>query len=121
MNYFGEVVGIQKEILFSAADVFILPSSSEGLPNAVLEAMIRGIPVAITNGCNLPEIVLHQAGILFDPTSKSIEEALSWIMSPQTDLSNAGIYARRFALEYFSKSGMINEYKALLYSGKVYH
>ena len=33
----------------------ILPSFSEGLPMAVLEAWAYGLPVLMTDHCNLPE------------------------------------------------------------------
>ena len=37
------------------ADAFVLPSLSEGLPLAVLEAWSYGLPVLMTEACNLPE------------------------------------------------------------------
>ena len=51
----GEVAGEAKEVLFAAADVFILPSESEGLPNAALESMVRSLPVIVTPGSTSPK------------------------------------------------------------------
>src|ERR1039457_5751553 len=50
----GQVVGRNKACAFTAASVFALPSHSEGLPIAVLEAMQYGKPVLITDGWTLP-------------------------------------------------------------------
>lgn len=49
----GPAFNEDKGRYFSAADAFILPSRSEGLPMAVLEAWSYSLPVLITPECNL--------------------------------------------------------------------
>ena len=51
----GQAFGAEKERLLAAADGFVLPSHSEGMPVAVLEAWSHGVPVVMTAACNLPE------------------------------------------------------------------
>jgi len=51
----GPAFGAEKERLLAAVDGFVLPSHSEGLPVAVLEAWSHGVPVVMTAACNLPE------------------------------------------------------------------
>lgn len=51
----GPVFGPQKDDALGSASGFILPSFSEGLPMAVLEAWSWGTPVLMTRACNLPE------------------------------------------------------------------
>jgi len=58
----GEVRGADKYAAFASADVFILPSWSEGLPMAALEAMAGGVPVVLTEHCNIPEAAESGAG-----------------------------------------------------------
>lgn len=49
----GPAFDEDKAMYFSSADAFILPSRSEGLPMAVLEAWSYSLPVLITRECNL--------------------------------------------------------------------
>jgi len=44
-DFVGPVVGIEKDRLLRKANAFILPSHSEGLPMAILEAWSYGLPV----------------------------------------------------------------------------
>lgn len=55
VDFVGPKFGLEKEELFRSCDGFVLPSYSEGLPMAVLEAWSYGMPTLITEACNLPE------------------------------------------------------------------
>ena len=59
----GPAFGKEKDALMRKAEAFILPSFSEGLPMAVLEAWAYGIPVLMTDHCNLPEGFTADAAI----------------------------------------------------------
>jgi len=61
------LAGFRRDVpaLLRAADVFVLPSLSEGLPNAALEALAAGVPTVATAVGGTPEVVRHeQTGLL---------------------------------------------------------
>jgi len=81
----GTVTGDAKLELLRQADVFVLPSYSEGLPVTILEAMACRIPVVATHECNLPELETEGGGWLCHTTVDSVEEALSRALAASDD------------------------------------
>jgi glycosyltransferase involved in cell wall biosynthesis len=55
VHFVGPQFGVDKAATLSHSDAFILPSISEGLPVAALEAWTYRLPVLMTQECNLPE------------------------------------------------------------------
>lgn len=76
VHFVGPQFGLSKAASFRRADAFILPSFSEGLPLAVLEAWSYALPVVMTRECNLPEGFETGAAIPVEVTTRSIAEGL---------------------------------------------
>lgn len=55
--YKGYVAGEEKEKAFRDCDIFILPSRSEGMPIAVLEALSYGKPCIVTPETNMATLI----------------------------------------------------------------
>jgi len=100
--FLGEIRGAEKFRLLRSADLFVLPSYSEGLPIAVLEAMACSTPVLITPGCNLPEVSRYEAGWECSPDADSFQAALESIFAAPESLPERGKRARRLVEERFT-------------------
>ena len=74
--FIGSVFGADKEAWFRSAKAFILPSYSEGLPMAVLEAWSYELPVFMTGACNLPEGFEEGAAIEVSTDPNQLANAL---------------------------------------------
>jgi glycosyltransferase involved in cell wall biosynthesis len=81
VQFIGGQFGANKETCFIDADAFILPSFSEGLPMAVLEALSYKLPALITPYCNLPSAFDSYAAISIDTTPESIAAGINQLMN----------------------------------------
>jgi glycosyltransferase involved in cell wall biosynthesis len=52
---------------YGLADIFVLPSYTEGTPNVILEAMSARVPVIATNVGGIPELAIHDESALLVP------------------------------------------------------
>ena len=95
--FIGPQFNEAKAATFCQADAFILPSFSEGLPVAILEAWAYGLPVLMTPQCNLPEGFEAGAAIAIDPEVESIAHGLEELFS-MSDSERKGMGARGRAL-----------------------
>ena len=92
VKYEGFVSGVKKTDLLFNCDAFILPSYTEGLPVAILEAMSYGKPILATPVGGIPEVVIqNENGILFQPRDKNgIYKALNQLMEDKNQRKNMG-------------------------------
>jgi glycosyltransferase involved in cell wall biosynthesis len=78
--FLGPKFGSEKSECYRACDAFILPSFSEGLPMAVLEAWSYAKPVIMTAECNLPQAFEADAALRIGTTPEEIVVSLRIIM-----------------------------------------
>jgi glycosyltransferase involved in cell wall biosynthesis len=79
--FLGSAFGEIKETLLRTASAFILPSFSEGLPMAVLEAWAYRLPVVMTDFCNLPEGFAAGAAIRIGTEVEDIAEGMDRLLN----------------------------------------
>lgn len=95
IHFIGAQHDAAKEATFAASDAFVLPSVSEGLPMAILEAWQHGLPVVLTPQCNLPEGVAHGAALCAMPDVDSLTAALvelaGWPDARRRAMGEAGL------------------------------
>ena len=70
------VFGEEKEITLNSSDSFILPSYSEGLPIAALEAMSYNLPCILSSACNINEALSAKAAIQGEPNPEELVTSL---------------------------------------------
>jgi len=98
----GMVSGNVKLDLLARADVFCLPSDSEGFSMAVLEAMASETAVLLSPGCHFPEVETAGAGRIADATPDAIAAALAELLGQPDRLREMGGRGRRFVSERYS-------------------
>jgi glycosyltransferase involved in cell wall biosynthesis len=89
--------------LLAASDIYVSSSHWEGLPVAVLEAMMAGLPIVATSVGDIPRVVTAENGILVSPHEPTcLAEALSELVSAPERARAMGAAARRRAMQEYS-------------------
>lgn len=124
-------LGVEKRVVFveatheiekyyRAADVFVLPSSREGLSNALLEAMATGLPCVASNLRGVTDVVIDNGvnGLLVPPGDVgALEAALRFLLHDPSFALQLGRRARDTVEERYSiaqtASRMLEAYERL--------
>ena len=99
VTFDGPVPGEAMPDIYRSADLFVLPSIIEGMPNVVLEAMASGLPVIATRIPGSEELVAHErTGYLVPPQSPAhLSDAIAHLLKNPALRTDMGIAARRDA------------------------
>lgn len=108
VKFLGYVSEEEKQRLLQGALAFVAPSLWEGFGIPVVEAMVQGTPVIVSNVSSLPEVA-GKAGLLVDPYSvDQIEQAIRVLVADKKlrdKYSKAGIeQAKKFTQEKMAKT-----------------
>ena len=97
-----------------AADLHILPSLYEGLPNVVLEAMAAGTPSIATRVQGTPELIEDGvSGLLVPPADPgALAEAIDRLYKDETLRVSMGMAAKQLA-EQFSMENMVGSFESV--------
>jgi glycosyltransferase involved in cell wall biosynthesis len=95
----------------AAADIFVLPSRSEGFSNAIVEAMAACLPVVATTVGGNPEAVSAGInGILVPPDDPdALSTAILRLLSDPAKAKAMGEAGRELAAEKFTTVAMMNQ------------
>ena len=99
--------------LLHKAQVFVLASDYEGMPNVLLEAMACGLPVAATRAGGVPELVIHgQTGLLADcGDEEGLAEAMIRLLANPEERTAFGRAGRERALARHSLHAMVKAHE----------
>lgn len=103
-----------REVL-AAADIFVLPSLSEGLPLALLEAMFAGRPIIASDVGDVGSTLEHgKAGVLVEPANPvALANAIEVLLTHPVRARELGQRARRRAVAEYDVSHMVRRYASL--------
>ena len=119
----GLLTGQDKLAAMSCADIFVLPSHSDVLGIAVLEAMAARLPVVITEKCEFPEVSENGAGLVVKADEASIAGAITRLLADAALRKQMGHQGNKLVTENYTWQAtaamMIDLYKDLV-AGAVY-
>lgn len=102
-EFTGLVTGSQKEALYAAADVFVLPTYSENFGIVIAEALAHGVPVITTTGAPWEDIEKCRCGWWVQPGVEGVARALLAAMNtPREELSEMGLRGSQLVKEKYS-------------------
>jgi glycosyltransferase involved in cell wall biosynthesis len=100
-------------LFYNMADIFVLPSINEGLPNVMLEAMASGLPCLANKVSGTEDVINSDNGILFNISeSASFLNGLKRLGEPSTRVA-IGKKARETAVKHFSLESIADRYMDL--------
>ncbi len=107
------ILGARDDVpaLLRTADVFVLASRWEGLPLAVIEAMMSGLPVVATAvGGVAEEVVDGETGLLVPPENpEALASALARLLDDPALRRRMGAAGQARAREHFTEERMLKE------------
>ncbi len=99
------LLGMRNDVpgLLAASDLYVSSSHWEGLPLAILEAMMAGLPIVATHVGDIPTVVTAEIGRVVPPHQpESIAEAIAKLLDEPARLRQMGAAGRALAVEQYS-------------------
>ena len=112
------MAGDQRDVLpwFQALDIFALPSyANEGVPQALVQAMLCGLPCVTTPVGSIGELARDEVTALIVPPrdAHALAAAITRLVAEPALRNELGITARRHCVENFSYERMLDRMEAI--------
>ena len=96
------------------ADIFLSTSENEGMPIALIEAQLAGIPVVATNVGSVSEVVINsKTGFVCSKSNAELVKAISKLVESKSLRTKFGKNGKAQALKIFSEKQLISAHKDL--------
>jgi len=118
VHYLGKIADQQELVnAYNAADMIVVPSLEDNLPNTIMEAMACGTPVAGFDTGGISEMINHKInGYVSEArSSDSLAEGMKWILDNNTDCSLSRL-AREKVIGSYSENVIARCYQELYQS-----
>jgi len=101
--------------IYSAADVYVLPTLADNLPNTIVEAMACGCPTVAFETGGVPDLIEHgRNGFLVRQRDvDGLVEGIRWAPCGGTARKEISAYCRKIALERYDETVQAKAYLAL--------
>ena len=100
----------EKLAWLNIANVFVLPSYSEGMSISTLEAMASKVPVIITNHCQLPDVGSHNAGLIVSTEVSEITEGIRYLIDNPGERHSMGLNGHQLVKNKYTWDVIGDEY-----------
>ena len=119
MVFFKDAVYNQEKYdLIESSDVYIMPSLSEGMSMAILDALACGKPCILTKQCGLEYYLSENFFFMCEPFAQEIKRAIVEMYKNRAELKNMGENAACLVNEVFNwkqiATSMVENYKRIL-------
>ena len=106
---------ISLALVYSAADVFVLPSTEENLANTVMEAIACATPCVAFNLGGTSDLIEHQVnGYLAQPlNTQDLAQGIAWILDNQQRHEKLSYHAREKAEQEFRQEIQARRYLSI--------
>lgn len=106
----GPLFDQPKRDAFAAAELFVLPSHSEGAPVVVLDSLAVGVPVITTKGAPWEDLVTYDCGWWTDVSTMGLVNALRCAFSLSTvELKRMGERGRSLVMARYSWTSLAEQ------------
>jgi len=115
VNYLGTITDPEAMVYaYNAADVIVVPSLEDNLPNTIMEALSCGTPVVGFKTGGIPEMIDHQQnGYLSDvKSSESLAAGIKWVLE-QNKEGALSTHARQKVLRLYAEKIVVQQYMAV--------
>jgi glycosyltransferase involved in cell wall biosynthesis len=102
-------------VWMSAADILVLPSYSEGLPNVVMEALSCGTPAIVTDVGGCPEVVKDGETGFVVPVGdvEALTDKIEYLLDNEDMREMMGKLGREDMSERYGRKNVINKLKGV--------